>query len=60
MILASVNILSGLYFFFSHAKSYPEILLNTAASVIVLGMGYLMYCFVKIIEKFKNRRELPN
>jgi len=56
MILSSINIVYGLYFFFWHAKSY--VALSNAligASIVVLGMGYLMYCFSKIIEKFKHR-----
>jgi uncharacterized membrane protein HdeD (DUF308 family) len=56
MVLGIINTVCGLYVFFSRAKSYMS--LNNAligASIVVLGMGYLMYCFVKIIEKFKKK-----
>jgi hypothetical protein len=58
MILSSLGIPFGLYISFSRPKPYVGTYLNNAligASIVVLGMGYLMYCLVKIIEKFKTR-----
>jgi hypothetical protein len=60
MILGSVGIPFGLYIFFSSPKPYAGAHLNNAligASIVVLGMGSLMYCFLQIIEKFKKRWE---
>jgi len=57
MIISSLNILYGLYFSFYRIKSSGEIHLNNAligASIVVLGMGLMMYSFIKIIEKFKK------
>lgn len=57
MIFGSFGIPFGLYIFFSRPKPYAGTYLNNAliaASFAVLGMGYMMYCFVKIIEKFKK------
>jgi hypothetical protein len=57
MIFGSLGVPFGLYISFSRPKPYTGAYLNNAliaASIAVLGMGYLMYCFVKIIEKFKR------
>jgi hypothetical protein len=57
MIFGGIGIPYGVYFSFYHAKSYTERALNNAligASIAVLGIGYIMYCLVKIIEKFKR------
>lgn len=58
MILGGLGVPFGLYISFSRPKPYAGAHLNNAligASIVVLGMGSLMYCFVKIIEKFKKR-----
>ena len=57
MIFGGIGIPYGVYFCFFHARTYTERALNNAligASIALLGMGYVMYCFVKIIEKFKR------
>lgn len=56
MIFGSCGIPFGFYVFFYHTMTYKEIRLNNAligASISVLAMGYLMYLFLKLIEKFK-------
>lgn len=58
MIVSIVNIPYGLYFSHFYANSFKEIRLNNAlvgASIVVLGMGYLMFCFLKTIERFKKK-----
>jgi hypothetical protein len=60
MIFGSLGIPFGLYISFSRPKSYAGTYLNNAligASMVVLGMGYVMYCLVKIIDKFKKTTE---
>jgi len=32
----------------------------TAAAIVVLGCGYLMFLYIKIIEKFKRRYQLDD
>jgi hypothetical protein len=59
IVFGGIGIPYGLYYYFFHTKSYAEGYLNNAliaASIVVLGMGYLMYSFVKIIEKLKRGR----
>ena len=56
MIFGIQGILSGLYNYFTSQKPYYGVYLNNqlmGISLAVIGMGYLMYSFVKIIEKFQ-------
>jgi hypothetical protein len=56
MIFGCCGIPFGFYFFFYHTTTYKEICFNNAligASISVLAMGYLMYSFLKLTEKFK-------
>lgn len=58
MIVSIANIPYGIYYSHFYASYFREIRLNNAlvgASVVVLGMGYLMYCFLKTIERFKKK-----
>jgi uncharacterized membrane protein (DUF485 family) len=58
MIMGSIGIPYGIYFYFIYAKSYMEVWLNNAligASIAILAMGYLMYSFLRIIGKFKRK-----
>ncbi len=57
MILGCLGMPYGIYFSFSQRQSYAEAYLDNAliaASFTVLTMGYLMYCFARIIEKMKS------
>ena len=57
MILSGLGIPFGLYANFFRATTEGETLLNNAligASIVVLGISYLMFHFSKIIEKLRN------
>lgn len=63
MIFGGLGIPYGFYCSFFHAGSYVEAYLNNAligASVALLSVGYLMYCFVKIVEKIKKDCKGPH
>jgi hypothetical protein len=56
MIFGCLGIVYGLFIF--NSKTYVEMCLNNAliaASVTVIAMGYLMFFFLKIIQKFCER-----
>lgn len=57
MLFGIINIPYGFYFSKVKVTTYQESKLNAAligASIVVVGMGYLMCCFLKIIEKMKR------
>lgn len=58
-VFGGLGIFYGSWILLFREKPCGEGHLNNAligASVAVLGMGYLMYCFVKIIEKFRKKK----
>ena len=58
IIINLVNIPYGIYFSHFYVISVREVRLNNAlvgASIVVLGMGYLMYCFLNTIERLKKK-----
>lgn len=58
VMLASVMLLLfGFYLiFFAEHTGRDKAL--TAAALVVLSCGYLMFCYIKIIEKFMRRYQL--
>jgi hypothetical protein len=57
IIISTLNLLYGLYFYLYRIKSPDEAHWNNAlmgASIVVLGMGLMQYSFIKIIMKFKR------
>jgi hypothetical protein len=55
MIFSGIQFISGLYFFISRSQFHLS--LENAfigASMMVFGMGYLMYCFLRTIEMLQK------
>ena len=56
-ILGGLAIPQSLWAIFFYIESRSVVRLNLAligASLVVMAMGYLMYCLIKIIDKFKK------
>ena len=61
MVFSGSCIPFGLYASFFKQKSAGESLLNNAligASLVVLGISYLTFYFIRIIEKLKTKVEI--
>lgn len=60
MVASSFLILFGAYLIVFTCRNNPLDKALTGAAVVVLSCGYLMACFIQVIEKFKQIRQDTN
>jgi hypothetical protein len=59
MSVSALLFLFGVYLIFFKEHTGRDNAL-TAAAIVVLSCGYLMFCYIKIIEKFKRTYQLDD